>query len=218
MQDAIELMQRDGIAGSIVNISSVAAYGSVPMLSPYAVSKAALNVLTKNVAYSVMRTRIRVNTLALGWMDTPGEETIQRRYHTDDPNWLEKAEAGQPFGRLLKPDEVARAIAFLASMNRVDDRQRHRLRSIRRRCRPTAGFRRRSRSGTRSPGFATNKEIVRMSITIRTVVPDDAEAITAFFLAVDNETKFLLFEPGKRTADLMAGAHAVRGDPRRRPQ
>lgn len=38
-----------------------------------------------------------------------------------------------------------------------------------------------------------------MSITIRTVVPGDAEAITAFFLAVDNETKFLLFEPGERT-------------------
>jgi NAD(P)-dependent dehydrogenase (short-subunit alcohol dehydrogenase family) len=115
MQDAIQIMQREGIEGSIVNISSVAAYGSVPMLSPYAVSKAALNVLTKNVAYSVMRRRIRVNALALGWMDTPGETTTQRRYHTDDPQWLEKAEANQPFGRLIKPEEVARAIAFLAS-------------------------------------------------------------------------------------------------------
>ena len=38
-----------------------------------------------------------------------------------------------------------------------------------------------------------------MSIIIREVVPDDAEPITAFFLAVDNETKFLLFEPGERT-------------------
>jgi NAD(P)-dependent dehydrogenase (short-subunit alcohol dehydrogenase family) len=31
------------------------------------------------------------------------------------PDWLEQAEARQPFGRLLKPEEVARAIAFLAS-------------------------------------------------------------------------------------------------------
>jgi NAD(P)-dependent dehydrogenase (short-subunit alcohol dehydrogenase family) len=115
MQEAVKVMQREQIGGSIVNISSVSAYGSVPMLSPYAVSKAALNVLTKNAAYSVMRHRIRVNALALGWMDTPGEETIQRRYHTDDPDWLAKAEARQPFGRLLKPDEVARAIAYLAS-------------------------------------------------------------------------------------------------------
>ncbi|BAM00656.1 MULTISPECIES: SDR family oxidoreductase [Caldilinea] len=115
MQEAIKLMERKGVAGSIVNISSVAAYGSVPMLSPYAASKAALNILTKNIAYSVMWRRIRVNALALGWMDTPGEDEIQRRYHTDDPEWLQKAEARQPFGRLLKPEEVARAIAFLAS-------------------------------------------------------------------------------------------------------
>lgn len=115
MQEAIKLMQREGVAGSIVNISSVAAYGSVPMLSPYAASKAALNILTKNTAYAVMRRRIRVNALALGWMDTPGEDEIQRRYHAASPDWLAKAEAAQPFGRLLKPEEVARAIAFLAS-------------------------------------------------------------------------------------------------------
>lgn len=115
MQDAIKLMQRQKVAGSIVNISSVSSYGSVPMLTVYAASKAGLNILTKNIAYSVMRHRIRVNALNLGWMDTPGEDTIQRRYHGGDPEWLKKAEARQPFGRLLKPDEVARAIAFLAS-------------------------------------------------------------------------------------------------------
>jgi RimJ/RimL family protein N-acetyltransferase len=38
-----------------------------------------------------------------------------------------------------------------------------------------------------------------MAIIIRTVVPDDAEPVTAFFAAVDRETKFLLFEPGERT-------------------
>lgn len=115
MQEAIKLMERRGIAGAIVNISSVASYGSVPMLAPYAASKAALNILGKNAAYSVMRRHIRVNTLSLGWMDTPGEDEIQRRYHAAEPDWLEKAEARQPFGRLLKPEEVARAIAFLAS-------------------------------------------------------------------------------------------------------
>jgi NAD(P)-dependent dehydrogenase (short-subunit alcohol dehydrogenase family) len=115
MQDAIRLMERGKSGGAIVNISSVASHGSVPMLTAYAASKAALNVLTKNVAYSVMRHRIRVNALNLGWMDTPGEDVIQRRYHSDGGDWLAKAEARQPFGRLLKPDEVARAIAFLAS-------------------------------------------------------------------------------------------------------
>ena len=115
MQGAVKLMEREKVGGSIVNISSVASYGSVPMLTAYAASKAALNVLTKNVAYSVMRHRIRVNALNLGWMDTPGEDAIQQRYHSGGGDWLARAEAPQPFGRLLKPDEVARAIAFLAS-------------------------------------------------------------------------------------------------------
>ena len=115
MQDAVKIMQRESVAGSIVNIASVASHGSLPMLCPYATSKGALNILTKNVAYSVMRHRIRVNSLNIGWMDTPGEDVIQRRYHSDGEDWLAQAEAAQPFGRLLKPSEVARAIAYLAS-------------------------------------------------------------------------------------------------------
>ncbi len=115
MQGAIKLMERQNIAGNIVNISSVSAHGGVPMLTAYSASKGALNILTRNVAYSVARHRIRVNALNLGWMDTPGEDAIQRRYHSGGGEWLAAAESGQPFGRLLKPDEVARAIAFLAS-------------------------------------------------------------------------------------------------------
>lgn len=115
MQDAVKIMQRDGVAGSIVNIGSIASYGSIPALAPYAASKAALTTLTKNVAYAVVRYRIRVNVLNIGWMDTPGEDAIQRAAHGAQDGWLEMAEAKQPFGRLLKPEEVARAIAFLAS-------------------------------------------------------------------------------------------------------
>ena len=115
MQDAIKLMIRDGIAGSIVNVSSVASFGSEPFLCPYAASKGALNVLTKNVAYAVLRHRIRANVINLGWMDSDGEDVIQRRYHSGGKDWLAEAEARLPFGRLLKPDEVARTIAYLAS-------------------------------------------------------------------------------------------------------
>ena len=115
MQDACKLMRREGNAGSIVNISSVASYGSVHVLLPYTASKSALNVMTKNVAYTVMRHRIRVNSLAIGWMDTPSEHVIQRTFHGGGDDWLEKVESAQPFGRLLQTDEVARAIAFLAS-------------------------------------------------------------------------------------------------------
>jgi NAD(P)-dependent dehydrogenase (short-subunit alcohol dehydrogenase family) len=48
-------------------------------------------------------------------MDTPAEDRIQRLYHDGGDDWLKKAEAGAPFGRLLKPAEVARAVAFLAT-------------------------------------------------------------------------------------------------------
>ena len=115
MQDAIKLMIREGVAGSIVNVSSIASHGSEPFLCPYAASKGALNVLTKNVAYAAVRHRIRANAINLGWMDSDGEDVIQRRYHSGGKDWLAEAEARMPFGRLLKPDEVARTIAYLAS-------------------------------------------------------------------------------------------------------
>jgi NAD(P)-dependent dehydrogenase (short-subunit alcohol dehydrogenase family) len=115
MQESIKIMRREGVAGSIINIGSVSAYGSVPFLTPYATSKGALMTLTKNVAYAIMRHRIRINMLNIGWMDTPGENVIQRKYHDANDGWLENAESSMPFGRLLKPEEVAHAVAFLAS-------------------------------------------------------------------------------------------------------
>ena len=115
MQGAIRIMRRESIAGTIVNVGSMASYGSVPYLTPYAASKGALMTLSRNVAYSVMWDRIRVNHVNPGWMDTPGEDVIQRRFHSGGKDWLEEAEARRPFGRLIKPDELAATIAFLAS-------------------------------------------------------------------------------------------------------
>ena len=115
MQDAVKLMQRERVEGSIVNISSVVARCGPPFLMSYAMSKCALDVLTKNVANAVMHSRIRVNAIHVGSMDTPAEDAIQRRYHGAGDGWLQAAEASRPFGRLLKPDEIARTVAFLAS-------------------------------------------------------------------------------------------------------
>ncbi|NWA20745.1 SDR family oxidoreductase [Serratia liquefaciens] len=115
MQEAIKVMIKHQVAGSIVNIITITAHGGQSFLAPYAASKGALITLTKNVAFSAMRNRIRVNGLNIGWMDTPHEHEIQRQYHDADENWLAQAERQQPFGRLLKPREVARAVAFLLS-------------------------------------------------------------------------------------------------------
>jgi NAD(P)-dependent dehydrogenase (short-subunit alcohol dehydrogenase family) len=56
-----------------------------------------------------------VNGLNIGWMNTPGEDAIQKREHGAEEGWLDAAKAKQPFGRLLETTEVAKAIAFLAS-------------------------------------------------------------------------------------------------------
>lgn len=115
MQEAIKLMRRDRIEGTIVNIGSMSAMAGQPFLAAYCASKGALETLTKNTAYAVLRNRIRVNGLNIGWMSTEGEDRIQREFHGAAPDWLEKAAAAQPFGRLVDPREVARACAYLSS-------------------------------------------------------------------------------------------------------
>ena len=115
MQEALKIMRRESIRGSVVNILSMSAHGGQSFITAYCASKGALATLTKNVAFGVMRHGIRVNGLCIGWMDTPGEDRIMRLYHGARDGWREEAEAKLPTGRLLKVDEVARAVAFLAS-------------------------------------------------------------------------------------------------------
>lgn len=115
IQGALKLMIEQGIRGSIVNIISMSSHGGQPFLTPYSMSKGALVTLTKNAANSVVNRQIRINGLNLGWMDTPGEEAIQKRFHNASDQWLKEAERMQPFGRLIKPDEVAQVVAFLLS-------------------------------------------------------------------------------------------------------
>jgi len=115
MQEAAKMMQRGKEGGTIVNILSMSAYGGQSFITAYCASKGALLTLTRNVAFSLMRHRIRVNGLCVGWMDTPGEDRIMRTYHGAEDGWRAQAEASLPHGRLVKPDEVARAVAYLAS-------------------------------------------------------------------------------------------------------
>jgi len=115
MQDALHLMKKSRTKGTIVNILSMSGHGGQSFITAYCASKGALATLTRNVAASLLNYNIRVNGLNIGWMDTPGEDRIMKTYHDADPDWLKNAEAGRPFGRLLKPTEVARAVAYLSS-------------------------------------------------------------------------------------------------------
>lgn len=115
MQGVAKLMIREHCHGSIINIQSMSAHGGQPFLTPYSVSKGALATLTKNAAYGLMPWRIRVNGLNIGWMNTPGEDMINRKRHGAQDGWLETAVKGLPYERLVEPDEVARACLYLAS-------------------------------------------------------------------------------------------------------
>lgn len=114
MQNAIKLMIREGIAGAICNIGSISALAGQPFINAYCASKAALATLTANTAFSVAANRIRVNQLNVGWMASDNERAVQRA-QSDDPDWEAKAAAQLPFGRLINPEEAARAVNFLVS-------------------------------------------------------------------------------------------------------
>jgi NAD(P)-dependent dehydrogenase (short-subunit alcohol dehydrogenase family) len=115
IQEAGLIMRREKIEGSIVNIQSMSAHGGQPFIAAYCMSKGALATLTRNAAHSLLKYRIRVNGLNIGWMSTPGEDRIQKTYHGKTGGWLEEAAKTRPFGRLIDPDEVGRACAYLAS-------------------------------------------------------------------------------------------------------
>jgi NAD(P)-dependent dehydrogenase (short-subunit alcohol dehydrogenase family) len=114
MQEAIKLMIRDGVEGAICNVGSISALAGQPFINPYCASKGALTTLTANTAFSVMRNRIRVNQLNVGWMASDNERQLQAA-ESGDPNWMEKATRNLPFGRLVDPEEAARAVNFLVS-------------------------------------------------------------------------------------------------------
>ena len=54
-----------------------------------------------------------MNGINCGWMDTPGEDVVQRRFHDAGDDWLERAEAVQPFGMLVKPEHVAGLASYM---------------------------------------------------------------------------------------------------------
>lgn len=114
MQDAVKVMERVGVEGRIVNIGSTSQNAGQPFIAAYCASKAALATLTRNSGYALMRNRIHVNQLDIGWMASDHERELQLA-ESGDPDWEKKAVAGLPFGRLLDPEEVARAVLWMSS-------------------------------------------------------------------------------------------------------
>jgi NAD(P)-dependent dehydrogenase (short-subunit alcohol dehydrogenase family) len=97
-------------AGSIVNISSTYGHEGAAFASVYAASKHAVEGLTKSAALEGAHSGVRVNAVAPGPTDTG----MLDRFAGTPENKAALASA-VPLGRVGKPDDVARAIVFLAS-------------------------------------------------------------------------------------------------------
>jgi NAD(P)-dependent dehydrogenase (short-subunit alcohol dehydrogenase family) len=113
MQEAAKVMKRNG-GGTIINVSSMIAYGGLPSLGTYSASKAALIALTKHAAQEFAWDGIRSFAIALGWALTEGERTIQASLNMP-PDWAAKFGAEMPGGRLILPEDIADLVAYLVS-------------------------------------------------------------------------------------------------------
>lgn len=105
---------RQSHAAVIVNTCSIAATAGLPARALYAATKGAVRALTLSMAADHIREGIRVNCVNPGTANTPWISRLLSQ--TDDPTAERAAlEARQPHGRLVSPEEIAAAIAYLAS-------------------------------------------------------------------------------------------------------
>jgi NAD(P)-dependent dehydrogenase (short-subunit alcohol dehydrogenase family) len=101
-------------AGAIVNVSSIVATVGLPDRVLYSATKGAVLSMTQAMAADLLVHGIRVNAVNPGTVDTPWIALLLER--AEDPAQERLAlEKRQPHGRLVSADEVARAIAYLAS-------------------------------------------------------------------------------------------------------
>lgn len=105
--------QQDHNGGAIINVSSTCGSVGSAGLAAYCASKGAVNQLTRAMALELADRGINVNAVAPGAIDSPmlhfGHATAALAESVIDRN-----EASIPMGAVAQPDEVARAILFLA--------------------------------------------------------------------------------------------------------
>jgi meso-butanediol dehydrogenase / (S,S)-butanediol dehydrogenase / diacetyl reductase len=103
---AIPYLRRSTLSAAIVTVTSINAFTALGS-EPYSAAKAGLTSLTTNLAASLAHDGIRVNAVAPG--------TIRTRVWAGQEGGADRLEPLYPLGRVGEPEDVAGAVAFLAS-------------------------------------------------------------------------------------------------------
>jgi glucose 1-dehydrogenase len=108
-QLAARQMIKQSSGGRIINITSVHEDWPMPHNIPYCLSKGGMRMLTRTAALELAKYNILVNGVGPGAVATPINLSTMR-----NPQLLEKLDSAIPLGRMAKPEEIARVVAFLA--------------------------------------------------------------------------------------------------------
>lgn len=108
-QLAAKQMIKQGNGGRIINITSVHEDWPMPNNTPYCLSKGGMRMLTRTAALELAKHNILITAVGPGAVATPINLSTMK-----DPTLLKELDTAIPLGRMAKPEEIARVVAFLA--------------------------------------------------------------------------------------------------------
>lgn len=118
-QAAAQQMVNAGHGGRIINVASTSAWRGFGGMAPYDASKAGVIMLTKSLAVEFAPHKILVNAVAAGSTITPGAEAVNKimcqATGMTREAILDMVKSQIPLGRNGEPDDLAKAVLFLAS-------------------------------------------------------------------------------------------------------
>jgi glucose 1-dehydrogenase len=109
-QIAAKQMIKQGNGGRIINITSVHEDWPMPNNTPYCLSKGGMRMLTRTAALELAKYNILIVGVGPGAVATPINLSTMK-----DSKLLQELDATVPLGRMAKPEEIAKVVAFLAS-------------------------------------------------------------------------------------------------------
>jgi NAD(P)-dependent dehydrogenase (short-subunit alcohol dehydrogenase family) len=104
-----------GDGGKIINISSIHGHVAKANMGPYCSTKAAIDMFSKQLAVELAPHRINVNVVASGTITTDINIPLYKSTRTEDIALRQAVLARVPWGEIGEPEDIGRAVAFLAS-------------------------------------------------------------------------------------------------------